>query len=230
MAITLRGTATGTATDGGAVTVTHPAGIAQNDVVYIGLAVGDNDSTNFDLTMDTTGFTELVDLFFDNGVSDLNFGVFRKRQGVTPDSTAVTTAVGGIDAGNCAAEIVLIGVDTTTSEDATTTTASGGSSGIANPPAIDTVTANAWVVAFGFNAGTSVANQAFTDGPLNYINFNKTTGNDQSDSAIGVASLEIASPATENPGAYTVTGDSTLFGWGAATVAVRPAGGGEPTG
>src|SRR3990167_4835602 len=111
MALALRGVAEGLANTGATVTVTHPGGIAENDVVFIGYTIG-NSTVDRDMAMTTASYTELADLYA-NDSTDTNFGVFRKVMGATPDSTAVCT---GVDSSTimAAVESVWTGVDTTT--------------------------------------------------------------------------------------------------------------------
>lgn len=223
MAITLRGTTSGNSISAD-VTLTHPGGIAENDVVYVSAMSTTLFGSDLNMAMVTTGYTELADLYA-NDAQDTNFGVFRKRMGATPDSTAVVDYVGSVFSDNLdAVEHVLIGVDTTTSEDATTTTATGIDSGTPNPPSITTATANAWVLACaGSTEGDAVSNP-----PTNYINLidiqNASTNN------VMMASREITSPGAEDPGTYADIVGGTDDSWCAATVAVRPAATGNPTG
>lgn len=208
MAISLVGNASG-GPGNPSVTVTLPAGIAQNDVVYAqchSTAISD-----IDIVENSGTYTELADLYV-NDTADTNFGLYRKVQGATPDSSVAING-GGV---TVAVAMTLRGGDTTTPEDAATTTASAMNSGTPDPPSIVTVTANAWVLAFG---GSSEAD-AVINPPTNYtdlIDIQNTNSNAMASRRL------IASPATEDPGTYADVVGTTADSWAAATVAVRPA-------
>lgn len=211
MAITLRGTASAENTSGD-LTVTLPGGTIEDDVVYAGY--GEAATSDLDMAMTTSGYTELADLYADDS-NDANLGVFRKVMGATPDSTAVFAEIGSavVDEG---VVVVLIGVDTTTPEDAATTTATGINSAVANPPSITTVTDGAWVIAVAESSSSSDHTA-----PSGYSNFIFENG---SAAQAALATKEITTAGAEDPG--TMGGDSSppIFAWAAATVAVRPAG------
>ena len=216
MAISLVGTASANSTNGANLTVTLPVGVAQNDVVYGGY--GEAATPNADISTVTSGYTELADLFSDDS-RDCNFGVFRKVQGASPDSTLVFAGPGSSSTGAAAVAMVLRGVDTMTPEDATPTTATGINSAVPNPPSITTVTANAWVLAFGGSSRFDTT----VDAPTSYTNFETDTADSISDFLAMVASREITAPGAEDPGDFQNVSTSTSDAWCAATVAVRPA-------
>lgn len=215
MDISLVGTASANNTNGTNLTVTLPGGVAQDDVVFA--AYGNANSSDFDVTTVTSGYTELADLYSNDSL-DANFGVFRKVQGASPDSTVVFTGGGASNTGAAAVAMVLRGVNTTTPEDATTTTATGIDSAIPDPPSITTVTADAWVLAFGGSSRFDTSVNA----PTNYTNFESDSGDSISDFLAMVASREIAVPGAEDPGTFQNVGTSTSSAWCAVTVAVRP--------
>lgn len=216
MTITLRGNASNTVAGAGDVTVTLPGGMAENDIVIA--AYMSNSVFDEDMAMTTSGYTELADLRA-NDSNDTNLGVFRKRMGGTPDSTAVFAGVGGgLDASAAAVE-VLIGVDTTTSEDAATTTATGTNSAAVDNPSITTVTDDAWVVAVGACTEDDIPTAPSGYGDL--IEDQRTEFGFTSN--IMIATKEITSAGAEDPGVFGgITGD-TGDSWCAATVALRPA-------
>jgi hypothetical protein len=217
MALSLRGTAENSAIDGADVTVTHPGGIATNDVVYVAYAVGHNTS-DFDMQVSTAGYSELADLYA-NDALDGQLGVFRKVQGATPDSTVVCVGTTASTGSAAAVEHVWTGADTTTPEDATTTTATGIDSGVVDSPAITTVTANAIVLSTGSNANADTTVTA----PSGYGNQVDIEGNDSSDCVVMMASIAVVSPAEEDPPAWQDLTTSSFQSWCAATVAIRPA-------
>lgn len=209
MALSLRGTAV-SGTGAADPTCTLPVGTATDDVVYF--AVHTQHNSDFDLSMITTGYTELADLFQDD-TTDSSLGVFRKIMGATPDSTAQAETGAAFAVAVC---MVWTGADTTTPEDATTTTAGAINGGTPNPPSITTVTANAIVLAIG---GSSEAD-AVTNPPTGYSNLVDL----QSGTAnVMMSSKLVASPGAEDPGTYADVSGTTADAWTAATVAIRPA-------
>ena len=222
MAIALRGTATGNALDTGDITITMPGGTVQNDVVYAASSHGGSSVTNWDFTMGTAGYTELADLLDTSDSIVTNFGLFRKVQGSTPDSNAVLqTSQSSTSVGYSGILVVLSGVDTTTPEDATNTSATGGNTAVVDCPSITTVTANAWVLAFGGagNGGT-IASAGLPSGYSNLIDSRETT---ESFNAQTVSATKlVSSPGAENPGPFTGMSTNTASSWAGATVAARP--------
>ena len=218
MALSLRGIAEISAIDGADVTLTHPVGIAENDVVYIGHGVGD--ALDITITIVTTGYTQLTEVYSADSASAGNLAIWRKRMGATPDSTAVCDGSGSALSGTVAVEHVWIGVDTTTSEDATTTTAIGEADVSApNSPEIVTVTANAIVLSIAEIAQTDTTVTA-PSGYSNQVDINASESHDQT---VGISSILVVSPGAENPAAWTNFATTAGRGWCAATVAIRPA-------
>lgn len=216
MALSLRGTANASINGTSKISVTLPVGVAENDVVYFAFVIGSN--SNLDLLLDTSGYTELVDIARTDDSLDVNLGVFRKIQSATPDSVVTASHQNNVDKAGCVH--VWTGADTTTPEDATSTTASGFNGGTANPPSITTVTTNAIVLAIG---GSSEPDTV-TNPPTNYSNLdgalNSATANPQ---AVWVSSRLIVSAGSENPGSYADISGDINDSWCAATVAIRPA-------
>ena len=101
----------------------------------------------------------------------------------------------------------------------TTTTATGAGGTVVDGPAIDTATADAIVLTLFSKA----VNDTTVTAPTGYGNQVDDVGNDALDVTVGVASISVASPGTENPGAWTI---DTSGAWCAGTVAIRPAAGG----
>lgn len=221
MAISLVGSASGNAINGGNVTVTMPVGTAQGDVVYGAYALGT--VSDVGMSVSTAGYTELTELYA-NDDNDTNFAVYRKVQGSTPDSSVVFVGTAGANDAVAGALMVLRGVDTTTPEDAVTTTATGVNGSIPNPPAITTVTANAWVLAIGGNTDSDVPTA-----PTNYSDLITDVGDDTQNATIMMARREIPIAGAEDPGSFQNIFSGVTTTWCAATVAVRAAlGGGFP--
>jgi len=199
----------------GELTITMPAGIAEDDYA---IAVGGTDNGNTDHDISSTGYTELADLFADD-TNRCNVGVFRKIQSATPDSNVVIafnhisgfTGTGVVQ--------VFRGVDVTTPEDATTVNVTGIDGATPDPGAITTITADTWVIAIG----ASREFDAVTNPVSGYSNL---TTRSEGSYAVAMCSKTIASPAEENPGTYADIVGQASDSWAASTVAIRPAAGG----
>lgn len=160
-----------TVINGGAVTLTFSnfrdasnsaITLAQNDFIVVAwdfAASGDND-----LTITSTGWTE--DEFFKDGTSanhaDCNLAIYTKRMGPSPDTSFVTSALGGSTRGSAATAFVFSGVDTTTALDVPIVTASGNANETPDPPSITPSSNGAAIVVIG--ASASINNgSAFTN-------------------------------------------------------------------
>lgn len=211
MAITVVGAAqSGSAANGGDVTLTFTGSPAADDVVYVGAAVGTSGVTA--PTISTAGYVDIANdgLTRPNSIST----IFRKK--LTGAATTVTIVGSGAPQDTTVAvAIVLRGVNLSTHEDATPTQASGSST---NPDAasITTVTDNAWVLDFAF----SPVNDAAVTAPSGYTAQANAANTDANPISGAVASKEKTTAGAENPGTYT----AWLTGaWNTFTVAVRPA-------
>lgn len=212
--ISLVGTASNSALNGGNVTVTLPGGVATGDVVYASYCL--SGLVDFNMSTVTAGYSELADVYGNDDV-DANLGVYRKVQGGSPDTTVEFTGSGVTTNSVIGTVMVLRGVNSTP-EDATTTTATGTNSANADPPSITTVTANAWVLAIACGS----EEQAATTAPTNYIDLIFDIEIDADEGTGAMSRQLIVSPGAENPGAYVIDAGSSRS-WSAASVAVRPA-------
>lgn len=225
MALTLRGTATSNAINGGNVTVTHPGGTAANDVMFLIYAFASSDNVDDNIAASTSGSTELADLF-QNDNRECQLAAYRKVMPSTPDSSFVVTGGGSASDAAGAVEHMWTGVDTTTPEDATTTTAGNINSSIPDPPSITTVTDNAIVIAGGAGTFSATRDTAVTQ-PAGYSNQLNDGANDTNAITVVMASKLVASHGAENPGAWSSWTDAVTESWNAVTIAVRPAAGAD---
>jgi hypothetical protein len=223
MALSIVGTPPEGSADGANITLNLPGTIADGDVVYVGYAGGTNANTNANMAMVTGSYQELCDLFGSNPTDrDVNLGVFRKRMSGTPDSTAVTTATAGAGSANVAVAHVWRGVDASTPEDATTTTVErAGDTTPVNTPSIVTVTDGAVVLTIGASPGGSLFTPTAPSGygNLQTINLNASGAG----CTIAIASKEVASHGTEDPGDWGSWAVGAVDAVAGATVAIRPA-------
>jgi hypothetical protein len=216
--IYLVGSATATAITGTSdLTINLPAGIAANDLVIVAHSSGDG--VDNDVQMTTAGYTEVADLFA-NDTIDCNFGVFYKKMGASPDTTAVCKASGLTNDGLSAVALVFRNVDTTPM-DVTPTTATGINSGLPNPPSITPADPSAVVVI----AGGSGNNQGTLGGlnfPLGYTGVS-AFADANTDTSTALA-YNMAPSSPEDPPIFTLGGlaDGTTYAWCAVTMALAP--------
>jgi hypothetical protein len=223
MVISFVGGATDNANNGSncVIDLSTIAGLAENDIVIVAFSNGDNDGVDETVSMTTSGYTKVADLFSDDNF-DTNLGVFWKVMGATPDANATTAGMGGNDSGQSAVCMAFRGVDTTTPMDVTPTTATGINTVLPNPPSIDFDDANAWVVAIGAGAHDTGANKTYS-APADYDNIQTRSGNDTSDSITGMAYKPDPSDP-EDPGIWSWSDtDAATFSWCAVTLALREA-------
>lgn len=220
MALSLRGTAENSGIDGADLSITLPAGVAEDDGVWLAYAEGTN--SDVDMAMVTTGYTELADLNRGPSIQN-NLGVFRKIMGATPDSTATCDGHGDAGAPLVAVCQVWTGADTTTPEDATSTTATADA-GDPDSPSITTVTDGAVVISFG----STNANDGAVTAPSGYSDQVDVGRTDSASATVGAASITVASAGPENPASWTNWSGAVFPRHCAVTVAVRPGGGGAP--
>ena len=107
------------------VDLTTITGLAQDDLVIVTGGIGDDDNVNHDVIVNTTGYTEVADLFADD-TDDANVAVWYKFMGATPDTSVVVEgSTGGTDSSIAVVVMVFRGVNTTTPMDVTPTTVTG---------------------------------------------------------------------------------------------------------
>lgn len=226
MAISFVGSAEGSATNGNDVTLTLPGGMQQDDLVIVAYAIGDNDNLDFNMAMVTAGYTEIADIANTAVGQDVNLGVFYKKMGATPDTTAQVDGQGGADASVAAVAMVFRGVDPNTPFDVASTTANASGTMHPNPPSIDHLNpAGLWTVIAG--ASAHLLNLGTTSDPYTFptgytIDNVQRPGNDTSDVTVGMGYR--TNPADpEDPGVMTHSGtDSASYAWCAVTMALRP--------
>lgn len=210
MAISLVGTASGGNTDGADVTISLPAGMAQNDIV---LVTGGHANTNPSnaAAVSTGGYTQLLE---EHHLNACGMVAAYKRMGASPDTSV--TCVGGANASSAVAYTVMVfrGVDTSTAIDATTTSANGGSSQ-PNSPSITTVSDGAAVI----SAFVQRYDGAIT-APTGYGDAVTVARTDTDKCCAGSAWKAVATAGAENPPQWTAS--SFLF-WIAFSIALKPA-------
>lgn len=176
-------------------------------------------SSNLDLAMSTSGYTENQDLVVNN---NCNLGIFYKRMTSTPDTTAVGSIPAASNGSYVQTVMVFRNVDDTVPLDvATQTDTAVTASVLANPPSITPLSAGGVILAIGAGYHTAGA-QTFTASELS--EFTSTGANGTShDATLGVGILK--SPLTAfNPAAFAFsTSDNASYSAIGATMCLRKA-------
>lgn len=207
MAISLVGTAAGSATDGSDITITLPS-MLQDDLVCVWGAIN---TASADAGVTTSGYTEN----YDATVTTNSVSFSYKKMGVSPDTSVTCKGSGSSFDGAAYVVMIFRGVDTTTPIDATTV-AFTNTTANPNSGSITTVTNGAAVISFA----SSVASDSAVTKPSGYSS--QITKNSSSFGPITVAGSHtiVATAGAENPPEWT---DWDAGRWIAATVALRPA-------
>jgi hypothetical protein len=212
--ITIVDSSTNTASSATGITLTLPAGLQQDDVVYVVVDV--NAISDITFSEDSSTWTKLADLYSDDTV-DSNLGIFRKVMGATPDTSI---NVGTSAAASWSALVVAFrNVNTTAPEDTAVVTNTGANSGNPNPPSATSATDGAWALAIGGStqSGTPLV-PANPSGYTNLVFANNGTAN------VMIATRALgAAPVSEDPSAFQVPGQSTSDAWCSALIILKPA-------
>lgn len=212
MALPLRGTAkSGTATNGGDVTLTFDTGAGapqQGDVVILFGGHGINSAT-FPGPI-TAGYT----LIHMN--TDQDRGAWYKVMGASPDLTVQGEGGGnGSDAVAYAAFVLNGSLIDAAIFDATSVENNHGTR-VPNAGAITTVTDGAWVIALGTNHIVDTSRGV----PSGYTTIIGASANDSSDISIDAAYIEKATAGTEDPPAWSTWASGLAY---EITLAIKPA-------
>jgi len=195
-------------------------------VVYLWAKVTSADT---DMTMVTSGYTEVADLhLIDPGaITGIDFAVYYKKMGATPDTTAVANNTNGASNGIVHIGIAMVfrGVDTVTPLDVTSTTATGINQVHVNPPSITPVTTGAFIVALGGSAYTTT-NRTYSESGV-YENWLERDGVHAGAFNLGCAAFIGCYPwdgvGAEDPAQVNMTTSTANDSWASATLALRPA-------
>jgi hypothetical protein len=232
MAISYVGGTSNSAVNGGDVDLTLPA-MVQNDLVIVAYHEngfgGGGPNIDLDMAMVTAGYTQVADLFISTSYY-MNFGVFYKFMGASPDATAVVDGHGGAVDGVAAAAQVFRGVKLVADGgpfDVAATTAAVGGTMHPNPPSINPGNAGACLVC-AIGSGHSQGAQAYTF-PAGYTdNAQQATADDTTDSSAGLAHRLSGWSDPEDLGTIFLGGtDNSAYAWGACMMALAPASTGQ---
>jgi len=214
MAISLVGTlTTGSAINGGDITLSLPSGLAQDDVVYVGLALGVASTGG----TSSGGWTQ-VGSNVDTGNANLRTQLFRKVMGASPDTSIVLTGSGLAADSSSAIAIAFRGVDTTTPEDGVTPTTATGTTGGPDSPTITPNTTGAAAISWGAQPLIDVTGIGAPTGYTDLAVISSSDSNNTSNYMSWKSGL--TGGVAENPSAYT---GITSGRWVAWTIVVKPA-------
>lgn len=130
--------------------------VRPGDYVLVGVSVGH--SSDLNLSMNTSGYTEIADLSAVNVTTRANLGVYEKFMGATADTTAqASIPANGTGSGYVLEAMVFRGVDPTTPRDVAAVTATSNSSILPDAGSVSPITGDSWVVAIGAAAHSNGA-------------------------------------------------------------------------
>lgn len=196
--------------------------VSAGDVIVVVTGISTTGIARRNVGVSTAGYTELTDLFSDDGYEATMAVAYKVADGTETSLTVLGS--GSSNRGAATAVQVWRGVSSSSPIDATTTTATGLNSLVPNAPAITPVTAGAVIIACGLGASASSNTTALTtpSGMSNGISVNGAGTNTSCKTAI--ASYSNWTSGAYDPAAWTGGGtDSVDYAWCAATVALKPA-------
>lgn len=200
-------------------------GLAVGDLVIVTAGIGDDDNLNHDVLNNSAGWIEIDDLFADD-TDDMNMAVFYKIMTSTPDTSVIIEgSTGGPDSSLAVVVMAFRGVDTTTPFDVSSTTATALNTADANPPSINhNNPSGVWIVIAGASSHILATLQTYTM-PTGYTTDSISGGMlDTNHITVGMGYRSSGVSDPEDPGVMNHSGtDATTNGWGAITMALRPA-------
>jgi hypothetical protein len=214
-------------------TLTLPGTLADDDLVIVAYAIGDNDSVDQNVAMVTGGYTEVADLFGNSaGTQDVSFGVYYKFFAPGDSNPVCDALAAGTDAAVIACLMAFRGVAQVADGGPfeVTSTTNTGTGFNADPPSISGFTeATNWVVIAGASGNlihaTGITAGAVYTNPTNYTTNPVSRGwGDTSDVSVGMG-YHSAPGDPEDPGVMTHTGtdDTTNYNWCAVTMVLKEA-------
>ena len=203
----------GSATNGGDVTLTFDGSPQQNDVVLLLMTSGGN----YDPLPSGSGYSATASGSYYDSVRNATFQVGVKRLGASPDSGVTVTGSGNVADALTAISYVLRGVDETTIVDAVSAWLYQSST-TPDPPSVTTLTDNAWVFSSIHWGTADTVNGAGQ--PNGYSTHVEVAGADSNRAAQAEAHTTVATAGVEDPGTWSL---SDSRGFGMLTIAIRPA-------
>jgi hypothetical protein len=217
MAISFLGSNSGRASGASISVSLSGLSLQENDfVLVINTCMGNSDR---DMTMNTAGYTSILDIYVNGTTSDSNMGISWKVMGSTPDSTVSCKGSSSANFGGGAIAYAFRGVDTSNPIDVTTTSATASGSSIPNPPSITPFTSGAFIVIAGSYAATTPDTTVTV--PTGYSN-QVLVREDPSWGILTAVASKAWTSGAEDPAAWTDWTTEASGSWTAATVALRP--------
>jgi hypothetical protein len=170
----------------------------------------------------TAGYTAVDPVFYVVDTFKLNFGVFYKRMGASPDADVTVNASANSTGAGGVTVLAVNGVDAVTFNDVTPVRATGTNGAYSNGDPITPVTSGAWIVSAGAMSTDSTP-VAFT-GPANMTDFNQNgSGGSTRGAYVGMSLNKTWTSGAFDPDPWT--GGETGVNVAAAnlTFAIRPA-------
>lgn len=195
-------------------------GLQENDFVVAALFIAQPEADN-NLQPVTAGYTQQVERH-EAGTIDLDFGVFTKFMGASPDSNITiqaTSASGGNDKWWLVKVTAWRGVNLTTPMDVAAVHNGAAGSASATSPAITPVTAGAMVIDMAASNVGNILNLLSHGNPGAYDPFYTSTWGK---GRLTMAALEWSSSGAMGPWAHG-GGSGGVACWAAAQIALRPA-------
>lgn len=201
--------------------------LAQDDLVIVAAAIGDDDNTAFDMVNNTAGYTKMDQISSLADADDVYLSLWYKFMGASPDSNVVIegSGTGGADSSLAVVVMVFRGVNLTTPFDVASTSATDIDSPDADPPSIDHNNPDGvWIVIAGASGHILATLQTYTF-PTGYTTNSISGGQlDTNNVTVGMGYRSSGISDPEDPGVMNHSGtDATINSWAAFTMALRPA-------
>lgn len=183
------------------------------DIVVV--AYAEVATTNTDMSVVTSGYTELADLYSSDS-SDANLGIYAKLMGSSPDTAVIVT--GGNETLYSAAVQVWRNTNVTSGIVAPVATATGTNTGRPNPPAVTPTVPGSVVLVVGagtIDSGTS----ALLTAPSGITLF-QTISHEYL--ALGIGAYVGWTSGAYDCGVFGGGGNNTYDSWCAASIILKP--------
>jgi hypothetical protein len=224
--ITLLGSATGGAVSAGSFTLDLSGlSLQEDDFVVVTVGGGGQSSSAPTVTGNQSGtYSAAGGTAYADSSGDVNFGMFTKKMGATPDTSLTVTCLNSASRASGAVAQVFRYVDETTPLDATGTVATLTTGSRGDPPAVTPTTAGALVVSGGAGSqqiGGSFAAPTVPSGMANETSHLVTSGATTFYMGVWMASAPWTSGAYDPP-AWTGGATNANCAAAAQTIALRP--------
>lgn len=190
------------------------------DLVVVTIVVG-TQGRNPSQALSGQGYVDLTQLNSAADTYDTTLGVSYKIMGSTPDANVIIPATANVLDGQARIVQVFRGVDPSSPMDATANSATGIDTGRFNAPAIDPVTAGAWIVICG-GSGCATGTTAYVAPAGFTTNWRSANGADTNDGEAGAGYYRGWASGRYDPAVVTGGSTTATSSWAARTLALRP--------